>query len=373
MIRILLVDDQNLVQQGIKVLLDRDSEIKVVGTVRDGRSALMAVEKLRPDIVLLDIEMPRMDGITATKYITHLAPKTKVIILSSHEDRKYLTRALMAGAKSYILKDSLFTDLKQAIISVNNGYSQIESRLLAKIFDPSSVKQTKKNTSVVTNHSSHTYVANSLPKQKDPVSVSVAAANHDSAVEAIAPAEDIVVEGVKRTTKTPIAAKLPKPNDEVEIISTVRPDKAAVPKINLSHLVPPRSTEFSNSRHISENRNQETYERSLTTTIVSSKAPLARLPKQKKLLLLALSAKTYLTQLPEHPQVLRYRVRTTKFLSAQRVKIRPLIEQSQQKLARLQSQVIPMLKQWYFKGWLANLGWIIVGLLTVIIIHRLLS
>ena len=98
MIRVLLVDDQNLVQQGIKVLLEQDPEIKVVGTVKDGRSAVMAIEKLSPDVVLLDIEMPGMDGITATKYITRLAPQTKVIILSSHEDKKYLTRALMACA-----------------------------------------------------------------------------------------------------------------------------------------------------------------------------------------------------------------------------------------------------------------------------------
>ena len=140
MIRILLVDDQNLVQQGIKSLLDRNSEFKVVGTVTDGRLAVKHIDAFRPDVVLLDIEMPGMDGITATKYISRLSPKTKVIILSSHEDKKYVTQALMAGAKGYILKSSLMTDLKQSIIAVSNGYSQIESRLLAKVFDPSNIK-----------------------------------------------------------------------------------------------------------------------------------------------------------------------------------------------------------------------------------------
>ena len=140
MIRILLVDDQNLVQQGIKSLLDQDRELKVVGTVKDGRSAIKQIDLLRPDIVLLDIEMPGMNGISVTKYITHFLPQTKVIILSSHEDKKYLVQALMAGAKAYILKSSLMKDLKQAILAVDNGYFQIESRLLAKVLHSSKIK-----------------------------------------------------------------------------------------------------------------------------------------------------------------------------------------------------------------------------------------
>ncbi|MGB5634464.1 MAG: response regulator transcription factor, partial [Waterburya sp.] len=171
MIRILLVDDQNLVQQGIKSLLDQDSDLKVIGTVKDGRSAVNQIDLLRPDIVLLDIEMPGMDGITATKYISHLSPNTKVIILSSHEDKKYLTRALMAGAKAYILKDSLMKDLKQAILAVNGGYSHIESRLLAKIFDPNNLKldgsKSEPETNKV-NHQSQKPPSQKPPSQKPP-------------------------------------------------------------------------------------------------------------------------------------------------------------------------------------------------------------
>lgn len=147
MIRILIVDDQNLVQQGIKSLLDRDLDFKVIGTVKDGRNAVEQIAQIDPDIVLLDIEMPGMDGITATKYINQIAPRTKVIILSSHEEKKYVTQALMAGAKGYILKDSLMTDLKQAIIAAYNGYSQIDSKLLAKVFDPQSLKAKKNGVS----------------------------------------------------------------------------------------------------------------------------------------------------------------------------------------------------------------------------------
>ena len=145
MIRILLVDDQNLVQQGIKSLLDRDLELKVIGTVNDGRTAVKEIEFLRPDIVLLDIEMPGMDGITTTKYITRLSPKTKVIILSGYEEELDRTlEGIRAGAKGYLLKSSMMSDLKQAIIAVNNGYSQIDSRLLAKVFDPSNLKSKKR-------------------------------------------------------------------------------------------------------------------------------------------------------------------------------------------------------------------------------------
>ena len=134
MIRILLVDDQNLVQQGIKSLLAQDPELKIIGTVKDGRSAVEQTEVLHPDVVLIDIEMPGMDGITATKYINCLAPKTKVIVLTSHDEKKYVIQALKSGAKGYLLKSSLIADLKQAIVAVNNGYFQVESKLLNKIF-----------------------------------------------------------------------------------------------------------------------------------------------------------------------------------------------------------------------------------------------
>jgi DNA-binding NarL/FixJ family response regulator len=166
MIRILLVDDQNLVQQGIKALLDQDSNFKVIGTVKDGRSAVEQTDLLNPDIVLIDIEMPDMDGITATKYITHLAPKTKVIILTSYEDKKYVMQALLAGAKGYILKSSLITDLKQAILAVNNGYSQVESRLLDKIFNPDNFKPRK--TESLSNQKSQEIKSSSVQSKQSP-------------------------------------------------------------------------------------------------------------------------------------------------------------------------------------------------------------
>lgn len=135
MIKILLADDQYLMLEGIKSILKHESEIEVVGTAQDGQTAIAQVKKLQPDIVLIDIEMPKMNGIVATKYICESMPDTRVIILTSHNDQNYITQALQAGASGYLLKNSLIEDLKQAIYSLGRGYSYIEAKLLIKAVD----------------------------------------------------------------------------------------------------------------------------------------------------------------------------------------------------------------------------------------------
>ena len=129
-IKILLVDDQSLMLEGIKTILQHEPEIEVVGTARDGQSAIAQVKKLHPDIVLIDVEMPRMNGLVATKYICQYLPQTKVIVLTSHNSEEYLTQALQAGAAGYLLKNSLLSDLKQAIYSLGKGALYIESQML---------------------------------------------------------------------------------------------------------------------------------------------------------------------------------------------------------------------------------------------------
>ena len=141
MIRILLVDDQNLIIQIIQVLLENDPNFKIIGIAQDGRTAVEEAAKLQPDIVLIDLEMPKMNGITATEYLSCLVPQAKVIVLTSHEREQYLIKALKAGAKGYLLKNSSAEDLKKAIITVNQGYSQIGSKLLAKIVEARKVRK----------------------------------------------------------------------------------------------------------------------------------------------------------------------------------------------------------------------------------------
>ena len=131
-IKILLADDQCLILEGIKSILKHESEIEVVGTAYDGHSAIAQVKKLQPDIAVIDIEMPKMNGITATKYICEYLPNTRVIVLTSHKSPRYIAQALQAGASGYLLKDSLLEDLKQAIYSLGRGYSYIEAKLLTQ-------------------------------------------------------------------------------------------------------------------------------------------------------------------------------------------------------------------------------------------------
>jgi DNA-binding NarL/FixJ family response regulator len=133
MIRILLVDDQNLMRQGLKVLLAQIPELQIVGTAKDGLTALKQVEVFQPDLVLIDIEMPIIDGLTTTRLICRHFPKTKVLALSSYEKEEYVWKAIKAGAKGYLLKNSSTNDLARAIKAIYRGYSQFESGLLAKV------------------------------------------------------------------------------------------------------------------------------------------------------------------------------------------------------------------------------------------------
>jgi DNA-binding NarL/FixJ family response regulator len=132
-IKIFLADDQYLMLEGIKAILKHEPEIEIVGTARDGHSAVNQVIKLQPDLVLIDIEMPKMNGIVATKYICKHVPDTKVIVLTSHKQQSYITQAIQAGASGYLSKDSLIQDLKQAIHSVGKDYAHTEGKLLTRI------------------------------------------------------------------------------------------------------------------------------------------------------------------------------------------------------------------------------------------------
>ncbi len=133
MIRVLVADDQFVVREGIKVLLEPMEEIEIVGFAKNGMEVLELVQKETPDIVLLDIEMPEIDGLTLTQKISADFPEIKVIILSTHLATEYVSQALDFGAKGYISKSAVTQDLSLSIQLVDRGYSSIKYELITQV------------------------------------------------------------------------------------------------------------------------------------------------------------------------------------------------------------------------------------------------
>lgn len=133
MIRILLVDDQNLICQGLKAMLSLEPDLEVVGIASNGKDALEQVAVLQPDVVLMDVKMPVMDGREATRLITQSFPHTSVLVLTTFDDDQYIADAMRAGAKGYLLKDMPSEELAQAIHLVHRGYTQLAPGLMEKL------------------------------------------------------------------------------------------------------------------------------------------------------------------------------------------------------------------------------------------------
>jgi DNA-binding NarL/FixJ family response regulator len=133
MIRIVLVDDQMLIRQGIQTLLELEPDLEVVGTAGNGREAIEAVERARPDVVLMDIRMPEIDGVAATHMLTQQFPQIGVIILTTFDDDEYVFEGLKAGARGYLLKDVSSDDLAEAVRTVAAGQALMQPSIARKV------------------------------------------------------------------------------------------------------------------------------------------------------------------------------------------------------------------------------------------------
>lgn len=133
MIKVLLVDDQGLIRQGLRVLLELEPDLEIVGEAENGEQAINLVAKFQPDVVLLDIRMPIMDGVAATREIQKRFAKTKILVLTTFDDDEYVSAALQNGAMGYLLKDTPSEELAVAIRAVYKGYTQLGPGIVKKL------------------------------------------------------------------------------------------------------------------------------------------------------------------------------------------------------------------------------------------------
>ena len=133
MIKILIADDQELIRESLKIVLDMNADMKVVGLAEDGQKVLDLLNKNRPDIILMDIRMPELDGVLCTKIVKEKFPDVKIIILTTFDDDEYVFYALKYGASGYLLKGCSVQELTAAIHTVMNGGSILNQGVITKV------------------------------------------------------------------------------------------------------------------------------------------------------------------------------------------------------------------------------------------------
>lgn len=133
MVKVLIADDQELIRQSLKIVLGADSEIEITDSVGDGTHVLKSLEKNVPDVILMDVRMPKMDGTVCTKEVKKKYPDVKIIILTTFDDDDFIYSALKYGASGYILKGISMEGLKQAIMTVHRGGSMINPDIATKV------------------------------------------------------------------------------------------------------------------------------------------------------------------------------------------------------------------------------------------------
>ena len=133
--RVLLADDHKILRQGLQTLLQNEPDIEVVGQADNGRGAIELAKELRPDVVIMDVAMPDVGGIGATRELVNAVPTAKVVALSMHSDRRFVTGMLSAGASGYLLKDSAFEELALSIRAVMRGELYLSAGITGVVVD----------------------------------------------------------------------------------------------------------------------------------------------------------------------------------------------------------------------------------------------
>lgn len=132
-IRIILADDHAILRAGLRLLINNQTDMTVVGEASTGAEVLTQAEQLQPDLILLDLNMPGIDGLTALPRLRKIVPDTKILILTMHDDATYLREALQAGASGYVLKKAVDTELLMAIQAVMRGETYVHSAMTSKL------------------------------------------------------------------------------------------------------------------------------------------------------------------------------------------------------------------------------------------------
>jgi DNA-binding NarL/FixJ family response regulator len=134
-VRIVIAEDHTILREGLRSLLSSDPNFEIVGEAEDGREAIRCVEKLKPDLILTDLSMPRMNGMEAIKEIRRISPVTKILVLTVHKAEEYILATFRSGADGYLLKDSTHAELVMAVKKVLSGKQYISPEISEKVIE----------------------------------------------------------------------------------------------------------------------------------------------------------------------------------------------------------------------------------------------